>query len=523
MSANAASEAREWATSDDRERRAGPSRPSMARRRRRMTALMAIAVGAFLLQVAPAAAVFRPDQGDAPPAGVRAGTEMIMSGTGSGQGVTGFIANANNPFNPFTDPYPTLPGNPTTGFTPKNESFAGIIHGRPTDGSATLDLYCIDIDTLTQNGIGYVLGTWDAANVPNVGYVGRILNEFFPTDPAQPPGLANDNQRAAAVQAAIWFFSDRYVLSTSDPLRSAVVAIVNKVKLEGPLVQPPPPSLTITPSFQDGPAGSPVGPFTVTTTAPTAKVTATGGNMFSDAAGTVPIANGAPVPSGSRIWLRSAAGSSSAVLQATSQATIPTGNVYLYDGKTPGKDAAQKLILAKSATLTTTIQATAQFLAPGSLVVTKTIAGPAAGSQANVVIHVDCNDGVARDDFVIAAGANAGDTSRTYGNIPARTACTVTETANGSTVGTSVVVTGSGQRVTIPTGGSATAHITDTYGFVPGSLLVRKTITGPAAGQQGEVRIHAECDGKALSPDFVIPAGTSAGAQTMQYLSLIHI
>ncbi len=76
---------------------------------------------------------------------------------------------------------------------------------------------------------------------------------------------------------------------------------------------------------------------------------------------------------------------------------------------------------------------------------------------------------------------------------------------------------GAGQQVTIPSGDSATAHITDTYDFVPGSLLVRKTIAGPGAGQQGEITIHTVCDGKALTPDFVIPAGTPAGDQTKQY------
>ena len=83
-------------------------------------------------------------------------------------------------------------------------------------------------------------------------------------------------------------------------------------------------------------------------------------------------------------------------------------------------------------------------------------------------------------------------------------------------MGTDVVVTGDGQEVTIPSGGSATVQITDTYHFV-GSLLVRKTIAGPGAGQQGEIRIHSVCNGTALTPDFVIPAGTPAGDQTQQY------
>ncbi len=99
---------------------------------------------------------------------------MVMSGTGSGQGVTGFIADTGNSFDPVTEGYPT--GNPTTGFSPKNEGFAGIIFGRATDGSnAQLSLYCFDINTNTSPGINYVLGTWNASNVPNVNYVAQVL------------------------------------------------------------------------------------------------------------------------------------------------------------------------------------------------------------------------------------------------------------------------------------------------------------------------------------------------------------
>jgi Domain of unknown function (DUF5979) len=257
-----------------------------------------------------------------------------------------------------------------------------------------------------------------------------------------------------------------------------------------------------------------LGPFTVATDAGHATVSATGGNMFSNRAGTVPIANGTDVPSGQRIWVRST-GASAAVLQATSKATVPSGNVYLYDGNA-GVNDAQRLILAQTATLTTTVRATAEFLPSGSLVVRKTIAGPAAGSQGRVVIHVVCDDGVSRRPLVIRPGTPAGTRSRTYRHILAGTVCTVVETSDGSTVGTDVVVTGDGQVVTIPSGASKTVEVTDTYHHV-GSLLVRKTIAGPAAGQQGEVVIHSECNGTALGPDWVIPAGTPAGDQTRQY------
>ncbi len=343
----------------------------------------------------------------------------------------------------------------------------------------------------------------------------RLLNDYYPnTD--EPAGLTDLNQKAAAVQAAVWFFSDRYVLSTSDPLHDAVVAIVNDVRSKGPLVQPPPPSLTLTPANVGGPRRV-LGPFTVTTDAPPATVHVTGGSMFSNRAGTDPIPDGSTVPSGQRIWLRRAGGASTAVLQATSTATVPSGNVYLYDGNTAGVSDAQRLILAENATLNTTVQASADFLPFGSLIVKKRIAGRAAGSQGRVVIRVACDDGVRRLPFIIRAGTPAGNKSRTYRHILAGTTCTVTETSNGSVAGTDVVVIGDGQDATIPSGASATVMLRDIYRFVPGSLLVRKTIAGPGAGQQGEIRIHTACNGNALNPDFVIPAGAPAGEQTKQY------
>lgn len=484
----------------------------MLRRGWRALALLALVFGALLTVVAPTSAVL---VGVQPRAQSRlraaTNTQIVLSRTGSGRGVTGFIADPSNPFDPVREGYPA--GNPTSGFTPKNESFAGIIHARPTGGGAELSLYCIDIETSTYIGAGYGLGTWDSANVPNVGYVARLLDDYYPST-GEPSSLGNLDEKAAAVQAAIWFFSDRYVLSTSDRLRGTVAAIVDHVIALGPLVEPPPPSLALAPSHLSGRAGSVIGPFTLTTDVREATVTATGGSMFSDPAGTAPIRDGATVPSGQRIWVRSA-GPSVVVLQATSEATVPTGNVYLYSGNT-GLSDAQKVILAHTATLTTTVQATAEFLPPGSLVVRKTIAGPAAGSQGSVVIAVACDDGVTRPDLKIPARAPAGTTSHTYGGIPAGAVCTVTETSDGSVAGIQVLVGGDGREVTIPSGSTETVEITDTYHFV-GSLLVRKTIAGPAAGRQGEVVIHTVCNGTTLTPDVVIGAGAPAGDQTKQY------
>ena len=70
-----------------------------------------------------------------------------------------------------------------------------------------------------------------------------------------------------------------------------------------------------------------------------------------------------------------------------------------------------------------------------------------------------------------------------------------------------VVVSGDvGTSVTVPAGGTATLHITDTYTHATGSLVVNKLIAGPAAGYQGQVTISVSCGGTALA-DFVVPAG----------------
>ncbi len=461
----------------------------------------------------PAAAVFRSAR-PAPASKLtsrlaRGGsTQLTLTGTGPGQGVDGYIANPDSTFDP-TAPGTQYPTSIPPDFSSQNEGFAGVIYGTPVGGGAALDMYCIDIRTDTYIGNGYVLGTWNDANVPGVGYVARILDEYYPntTAPTQKPDGTHltEEQTAAAVQAAVWYFSDRFVLASSNALYTTVAAIANKVISEGPIATPTPPTLTITPSDLSGPTGSVLGPYTVHSTA-TTTVTSIGANMYSDAAATHEITQGAVVPDGQQIWLKST-GPPAAELDATAVATVPSGNVYLYNG---GATLAQKLILAKTGTLESTVTATADFEAPGSLVVQKMITGAAAGHQGAVTIHTVCNSTPLTPDFTITAGAT-GTHSETYSNIPAGSVCTVTETVDGSTSTVDVDVTGSGQQVTIPSGSSVTATITNSYTYLPGSLTVNKVIAGAAAGSQGAVTIHTVCNGTALTPDFTVARGKARG------------
>ena len=201
--------------------------------------------------------------------------------------------------------------------------------------------------------------------MPNVGYVARILNEYYPFVPTQPAGLANTTEQAAAVQAAIWFFSDRYVLNTSDPLHDTVAAIVAHIISEGPATAPPAPSLAITPTNASGASTSAiVGPFTVTSGTGSATVTATGADMFSDAAGTAPIANGATVTTPAQIWLKST-GTDRSRLAGHGQGDRAEAERLPLRRQHPGVNDAQRLMLALDSELTTTVTANAEFKRSG--------------------------------------------------------------------------------------------------------------------------------------------------------------
>ena len=155
--------------------------------------------------------------------------------------------------------------------------------------------------------------------------------------------------------------------------------------------------------------------------------------------------------------------------------------------------------------------------APGSLTVTKTIAGPAAGQQGDITITATCDGVVLTPAFTIDAGSPADDYSYTWEDIPTTATCNIVEAPDGSTTTVAVEKARSGQEVTIDPGEDASAAITDTYTSVPGRLVVNKTITGPAAGQQGLVGITVVCNDGVSRPAFIIRAGTEAGTVSRDY------
>ena len=202
---------------------------------------------------APAGAVLDagPVRGNTP--AFEENTDLIITSLGEGQRLTHALPPVGS-----TWPIDAYPATIPAGYVTDNVEFAGIINSEDVEGTLT-PTYCIDIRTSTRVGIGYENGTWSEANVRNIGYVNRILNSYYPSVPDQPAGLTN-NQRAAAVQAAIWFFSDGYVVNRTSPLYSTVAAIVNNTIAAGPLTEPDPPGVSIDPAVAQGPATGLTGP-----------------------------------------------------------------------------------------------------------------------------------------------------------------------------------------------------------------------------------------------------------------------
>ncbi len=212
----------------------------------RRAVVLVVGVLVAVLAVSAQVGAVPVDQGA--PGGVGEETALVFDRLGVGQGVIGFLPPPDSSFDPVTDAYPT--SNPS-GWGFRAEDYAGTLIGEPPGGGAGVQLYCIDLLTITAPGYGYDEGSWDASNVPNVGYVARALNLYYPS--TNEPASLSAAAKAAAVQATIWFFSDDYVLATADPLHATVAAMTAEVKALGPLPEPAPPALSLTPSSAAAP------------------------------------------------------------------------------------------------------------------------------------------------------------------------------------------------------------------------------------------------------------------------------
>ncbi len=469
--------------------------------------LSALALLAVLLVVGSPPAHAKPD-----PDGVGAGprgpfTEISITGFGAGQAVTGFTAPAG------FDPLAGYPADVPAGSTANDAEFAGAIQVTDTASGQTTFTYCIDLLTDTRTGVNYEIGTWDEANVPNLGYVGYILHNYYPVT-NEPAAAPSANARAAAVQAAIWFFSDEYVLATTDPVRQYTAQIVADAIANGPSPEPTPPLLEVTPENLAAPTtGDIVGPFTVEADGP-ATIRSFGAEVFTDPEGTDLLADGATVPPGATLWARLAGDTPPYGFVLERQVTVLESTVYLYDGTNTGRDEAQKLVLAQPTELTRRAGALLEPFAAGSLEVTKVVTGDGAGLQSDVVLDVVCTapgggETVERT-VTVPAGAAAGEHTEVVSGLPAEWTCVVTESDDGDNG--RVVVTGTDitpESVIISNGDTTTVTVTNTYRVATGGLLVRKAVDGPAAGSQGPITLALTCDDPdgAFDQEVELPGG----------------
>jgi len=326
--------------------------------------ILAIAGVTVLVRPTPVLANPVPAPVGGPPGGPATNAQITLGPTSADVGSTirGFLGPA--AFDPVASGYPPAVPNPPAGFTPADAGanlFAGTIAGT-TQAGLLLSFYCVDLSTDTFAGLGYNASTWAVQQIPNIALIHRLLNGFFPQT-NQPAALATPALKAAAVQAAIWFLSDKFVVNTSTPTGALIYPIVSGIVAStiaaGPLGEPPTPTLIV-----DGPttgaAGAILGPYTVRASAVNATLTVTGAQVFADAAGTVPLPSPTTIAVGTPFFIRTA-DPASVTISATADVPALFGNVAGYiaaDPDNPLPIRAQKLILSQTTAVSLTASLT---------------------------------------------------------------------------------------------------------------------------------------------------------------------
>ena len=182
--------------------------------------------------------------------------------TGAGQGVNGFMS----PLTP-AERLAGYPEEPDPSWPTNNVGFAGLIQDagdvRPGNGEPHSSRIASTSSRRRASG-----ATTSAASGPRrasrTSATSHSSCSRTTRRRAEPSSQTNVNARAAAVQSAIWYFSDGYVLATNSPLFATVSGIVARCHSERPLNAPPAPTLTVT-GPSNGLKNTIVGPFVVDT------------------------------------------------------------------------------------------------------------------------------------------------------------------------------------------------------------------------------------------------------------------
>ena len=101
---------------------------------------------------------------------------VVVTGFGPGQVVQGLHPGEVTVPNPLAE-YPAE--NPADYVN--MDTYAGIVQTASVDDPEQVALmYCINVYLDTEAGVDYVLDSWEESNVPNIGYVTYVLNNYYP-------------------------------------------------------------------------------------------------------------------------------------------------------------------------------------------------------------------------------------------------------------------------------------------------------------------------------------------------------
>ncbi|MGP3535920.1 thioester domain-containing protein [Microbacterium sp. RD1] len=390
-------------------------------------------------------------------------------------------------------------------------------------GRQDLVTYCIDLGTETEVGVHYELGDWSTEILPPDAqpYVQWILTNYFPQVPTAPAGT--DAEKVRAVQGALWYFTDQFVVSRFYPEeRAAVKAIVDAAQAAVAGGAPPTPSLptlTVDPASREGAVpGELIGPFVVGGSVAQSTIDIfDGAEVFSADDPALPVADGATISSGTSLWVRYDPDIAPDGFAVSAAPTVVAGNVFVYDQGNPPRTTAQKLVLAAPAVVP--LRASGEVVpAPvttGTLTVDLTVDGAAAGRQGAIDLLATCTLGGDTHAFpaTVPAGVTGSHQVATIPNLPAGTDCVLTQPDAGenafATLSGPPAIT---QPSPIVAGGTSAGSVVDTYvaPVVTGSLEVSATFQGAAAGDQSDIQLVVTCSDPSTTFSRVLTGGAGA-------------
>lgn len=228
----------------------------------------------------------------------------------------------------FVNPY-----NPPNTMSVSAGTFQGTIDGNPAK------FYCVDISNL----IAYNQGYTDSLTTPS--QITYILNNYFPYKTYPYAGSASTVEKeAAAIQAAIWHFSDGVnanTINNTDVQNRALAIIADATANHANVV--PVPTLLIQPFSQTIPTGSPAA-FQVKAVDQYAQPLSGIAVTVGTTTGTLSATNGVTGVNGlTAPFTLNQTTLDTAILNATATAVIPQGTKYFHKTNPGGK---QRLVLA---------------------------------------------------------------------------------------------------------------------------------------------------------------------------------